>query len=176
MPEHPIGELDAPFSSQGAEPTPWADVEEALDAAEIFWITTVRPDGRPHVTPLVGIWLDGAMHFTTGSGERKERNLRGNAHCVLTTGSNAFREGLDVVLEGEAERVVDAAALGRVAERIAAKYDWRWAVAGDALTEVAGPDPGAEENGARALVFRVAPSKVFAYRRGEVFSATRWRS
>jgi hypothetical protein len=169
MPEQRTGEVDAPFSSPGAGPTPWADVEAVLDAAGIFWIATVRPDGRPHVTPLVAVWLDDVVYFTTGSGERKERNLRGNAHCVLTTGTNAFRDGLDVVLEGIAERVVDGGTLGRVAERIAEKYEWRYAVDGDELAEVAGPDPDAEPRARRALVFGVRPAKVFAYRRGATF-------
>jgi hypothetical protein len=36
---------------------------------------TVRPDGRPQVTPVVAVWLDGAVHFTTGPTERKAHNL-----------------------------------------------------------------------------------------------------
>lgn len=31
-----------------------AAAEELLAAAELYWITSVRSDGRPHVTPLVG--------------------------------------------------------------------------------------------------------------------------
>ena len=46
--------------------------------AELYWITTVRADGRPHVTPLIGVWFDGAMHFTTGLEEQKARNLAAN--------------------------------------------------------------------------------------------------
>jgi len=42
-----------------------------LEDAELFWITTVRVDGRPHVTPLVAVWLDDAIHFATGAGEQQ---------------------------------------------------------------------------------------------------------
>jgi Pyridoxamine 5'-phosphate oxidase len=76
-----------------------------LEAAELFWISTVRADGRPHVTPLVAAWLDGAIHFHTGADEQKAANLRANPHVVLTTGCNRWNEGLDVVVEGEAVRV-----------------------------------------------------------------------
>jgi hypothetical protein len=42
-----------------------------LRAAEVFWITTVRPDGRLHVTPLIAARYDGALHFSTGPAEQK---------------------------------------------------------------------------------------------------------
>ncbi len=48
-----------------------------LEASEIFWLSTVRRDGRPHVTPLPAMWLDGALHFCTGPEEQKAKNLEG---------------------------------------------------------------------------------------------------
>jgi len=62
MLEDPTGELDAPFSSPAASATSWTEVDKALRAAEIFWLATVRPDGRPHTTPLIGAWLHGALY------------------------------------------------------------------------------------------------------------------
>ena len=47
--QEPIGELDTDFSSPGATATPWAEARKNLEDAEIFWLSTVRPDGRPHV-------------------------------------------------------------------------------------------------------------------------------
>src|SRR5689334_23078260 len=58
--------LDHRFSDPGAEPTSWAETKQTLDDAQLFWITTVRRDGRPQVTPLVAVWLDDAVYFTTG--------------------------------------------------------------------------------------------------------------
>ena len=52
--------IDRRFSDPSAAPTPWATTETALQSAELYWITTVREDGRPHVTPLIGLWHDGA--------------------------------------------------------------------------------------------------------------------
>jgi general stress protein 26 len=95
-----------PFSSDGAAPTPWPQARVDLRDSPVYWLTTVRPDARPHVTPLLGIWLDGALYFCTGPAERKARNLAENPHCVLTTGSNQL-DGLDIVVEGEAATMTD---------------------------------------------------------------------
>src|SRR5262245_26617137 len=126
--KEPVAELEPQFSSPGATPTAWATARERLAQAEVCWLTTVRPDGRPHVTPLIAVWLDGALCFSTGETERKARNLVGNPHCVLTTGCNALNEGLDLVLEGDAARVRDEAQLQRLADSFAAEYNWRYTV------------------------------------------------
>ena len=114
----PIAELDPAFSSPDATPTPWSEAVARLEAAEIYWLSTVRPDGRPHVTPLIAVWLDGAPHLTTGPTERKARNLEANQACVLTTGCNELGAGLDVVVEGEAVPVTDTPTLRRVGRRL----------------------------------------------------------
>jgi hypothetical protein len=113
----PVDELDARYSSEGVDPIAWARARGQLEAAEVYWLSTVRPDGRPHVTPVLAVWLDRAMYFTTGPEERKARNLAGNPHCVLTTGSNALNEGLDLVVEGAAVRVTDDAVLRQLPAR-----------------------------------------------------------
>jgi hypothetical protein len=68
----PVTELSA-FSSPNAKPTKWSQARGELTGAEVYWHSTVRPDGRPHVTPLLGIWLEGALYFCTGptSGRRR---------------------------------------------------------------------------------------------------------
>ena len=68
-PREPLTELHAGFSSQGAHPTEWAEGRQHLEEAEVFWLSTVRPDGRPHVTPLLAVWCADAMYFCTGSEE-----------------------------------------------------------------------------------------------------------
>ena len=60
MTTKPRTELDSRFSEPGAQPTSWEDTLDAIKQAELFWISTVRADGRPHVTPLVAVWHDGA--------------------------------------------------------------------------------------------------------------------
>jgi Pyridoxamine 5'-phosphate oxidase len=170
---HPSVELHEPFSSPDATALGWEEAEAVVRDAEIYWVTTVRPGGRPHVTPLVAVWLGDALYFCTGEDEQKARNLRKNVECVLTTGCNAFRSGTDVVLEGAAVRILDEPTLQAVADALLAKYDWPYRVAAGGLEEVGRPDEG--ENRGVAVVFRVAPRKIFAYGRGAVFSATRYR-
>ena len=66
----------------------------------MYWLSSARPDGRPSITPLLGVWLDGAVSFCTGSAERTARNLAQNLCCAPTTGRNTL-DGLDLVVEGE---------------------------------------------------------------------------
>ena len=49
----PTAEIDSRFSDPDAGATPWAEVASTLEGAELYWLTTVRADGRPHVTPLI---------------------------------------------------------------------------------------------------------------------------
>ena len=162
----PTPELHAGFSAPGATPTPWADVLGVLESAELFWISTVRADGRPHVTPLPAVWHDGALYFCTGPGEQKARNLRGNDSCVLTSGNNRWKSGLDVVVEGRAAQVTDQALLVTLAALWESKYDgdWKYEVRDGAF----------DHEGGVAHVFEVRPSKVLAFAKGE-FAQTRFR-
>lgn len=162
----PVTELDAGFSSAEASAMDWAEGRRRIEEAELFWISTVRPDGRPHVTPLISVWVDGAAYFCTGAQERKAKNLAQNSNCILTTGSNLLKEGLDIVIEGEAERVSDEAKLTQIAATYESKYgsEWRFEVR-----------DGAFHHGESsvALVFEVAPVAIFGFGKGE-YSQTRW--
>ncbi len=162
----PTTALDDRFSEPGAAPTSWDDTMRTLETAELFWLTTVRADGRPHVSPLVAVWLDRAIHFSTGASEQKAVNLRSNAHVTLTTGCNQWDRGLDVVLEGDAVQVTDDDALQRLADAWRTKWDGRWQfeARGGSFHHEAGT----------ALVFAVAPTKVLAFGKG-TFTHTRHR-
>lgn len=78
MTSDPVAELHPLYSSPGAAATPWQEVVAVLEHAEIFWISTVRADGRPHVAPLPAMWLNNALHFGTGLDEQKGRNVLRN--------------------------------------------------------------------------------------------------
>ncbi len=175
----PVTELEPQFSSDDATPTSWAEGRERLARAEVYWISTVRPDGSPHgsphVTPLLAVWLDGALYFCTGPDERKAKNLARNSRCALTTGCNTLGEGFDLVVEGDAVRLTDDDGLRRVADAYLSKYgeDWRFAVRDGAFYH----DPGSlpETDPGAAWVYAVAPKKVFGFGKGGPFSQTRWR-
>ena len=73
MPEPvPVTELSA-FSSPNATPTEWSQARDELACAEVYWLSTVRPDGRPHVTPLLGIWLEGLCTSVPDQTNEKQR-------------------------------------------------------------------------------------------------------
>ena len=137
-----------------------------LEQAELYWLTTVRIDGRPHVTPLIGVLQGGVMHFCTGLREQKARNLEHSGQVALPTGNNTWASGLDVVVEGTAVRVVDHDALQRLADAYEAKYgsEWHFDV-GDGMF-------GTGERA--AAVFRIEPTKVLAFAK-EPHAHTRYR-
>lgn len=150
--------LDPRFSDPDTEPTSWHDTVVALESAQLAWITTVRSDGRPHVTPLVAIWHDDAFYFATGPDEQKSVNLRHGTAVALTTGSNDWDRGLDVVVEGHARRVTDRSLLEQLAAEWARKWDGRWQFRAD--------DGGFRHDGDEhgiALVYEVRPTKVLAF-------------
>src|SRR4029453_13596779 len=167
--EAPVTDLDSRFSTSDATAIPWKDAERELQNAGVFWVSTVRPEGRPHVVPLLAVWLEGALYFGTSEGEQKAKNLATNSQVTITTGCNSFAEGLDIVIEGEAMVGGDDAKLRRVAEAQVAKYGEGWRFPVDGI-----------------LVFEVTPIKAFGFGRGEVraggpwaagarYNQTRWR-
>jgi nitroimidazol reductase NimA-like FMN-containing flavoprotein (pyridoxamine 5'-phosphate oxidase superfamily) len=162
----PTTSLDGRFSEPAATATPWEEAVRVLETAELFWITTVRSDGRPHVTPLVAVWLDGALHFGTGAAEQKGVNLRSNPHVILTTGSNTWDHGLDVVVEGDAVRVTDDDTLKRLADVWRTKWDGRW--------QFEAREGAFHHEVGEALVYAVAPVKVLSFGKG-TFSHTSHR-
>ena len=164
----PVTTLDQRYSDEKAVATGWDETRRALEAAELYWISTVRPDGRPHVTPLVAVWVGQALYFCTGADEQKAVNIASNPHVSLTTGCNNWDAGLDVVVEGTAAVVTDNEILHRLAEAWARKWDGRWQyqVRDDCFRH---PDVDA-----RVPVFEVAPTQVLAFTKGN-FSHTKHR-
>lgn len=155
MNAEPTAEIDRRFSDPQAGPTPWSEAWSVLERAELYWLTTVRPDCRPHVTPLIGVVEDSVVHFCTGLREQKARNLERNSQVALTTGNNSWARGLDVVVEGEAARVTDRDSLQQLADAYEAKYgnEWHFDVGDGVFGE--GEDA--------AAVFGVQPAKVLAF-------------
>lgn len=162
----PVTEIDTRFSEPDAVATTWAQTRRVLEEAQLFWLTTVRADGRPHVTPLVAVWHDGAAYFSTGGTEQKGVNLRGNPHVVLTTGCNGWESGLDVMVEGDAVRVTDQALLERLAQAWRGKWNGQW--------QFEARDGAFHHGQGEALVFAVKPAKVLAFGKG-TFTHTRHR-
>jgi pyridoxamine 5'-phosphate oxidase-like protein len=163
----PATRLCAEFSGPGASAVEWGQARRELEQAELFWLSSVRPDGRPHVAPLLGVWLDDAFCFSTGSTERKAKNLAANAHCIVTTGRNVL-DGLDIVVEGTASGVDDDADLRAVAAALETKYGAHFAEGGT------WEDLGDAIRGRQVGVWRIAPTVAFGFAKGASYSQTRW--
>jgi hypothetical protein len=152
------------------DPLSWSRVEAELadpDEMQTTFLATTGPDGKPHAAGVGALWVDGTLYFTSGPGTRKSRHLAENPSCSL---SMALK-GIDVVFEGEAERVTDDAILQRVAERYA-EGGWPATVKDHAFTHEysapsAGPPPW--------YVYAVRPRVAYAVAKEEPNGATRWR-
>ena len=170
------GRIDPRYGDPSATAPPWADIERLLTDAQLYWIVTVRADGRPHAVPLVGVWHDGGFVFCTGRDEQKHRNLEGNQQVAVTTGSTGaegWDSGKDLVVEGTAVRVTDDAMLRTLADAWFAKYgdDWRYEVRDQAFVELG--DSGGSTGGG-AWVYRVEVAKVLAFGDGHGQTAYRF--
>jgi hypothetical protein len=140
--------------------TPWDNARERLadpEPGRHNWLATVRPDGRPHLMPVLVFWMDGALHFVAGEGTQKGRNLAADGRCVIGTESRGL-PSLDIVVEGRAEPLSDADAVRRITEQFNAS-GWPLEARG---VEVHGPNaPTAGPPPYR--IFRVEPIKAFGF-------------
>jgi nitroimidazol reductase NimA-like FMN-containing flavoprotein (pyridoxamine 5'-phosphate oxidase superfamily) len=152
------------ISTDEATVKPWSQARECLESAPKIWLSTARPDGRPHVMPVLVVWVDDTPRFTTRPTSRKGRNLARNPHCVLSVAG----EDLDLVVEGNAIRIEDEAELRRVAAAFQSKYGWELTVRDGQVHEDS--LPGSPEYG----FYEVAPVRAFGYG-ADGMTATRWR-
>ena len=156
----------------GQELMPWGRALEALGTGSLgpevpCFLGTVRPDLRPHSAGVGVAEHDGDLFFTSGPATRKARNLTGNPAATLSL----RLDGIDLVLEGEAQRVVDRATLDQVAAAFRAG-GWPAEVDGDALTaaysaQSAGPPPW--------HLYRLDVHTAFGVGLREPHGASRWR-
>jgi hypothetical protein len=155
----------------GSAELPWSRPRDILtsdspEADLTFFVATVRPDGRPHSAGVGAVWVDSELYFTSGPGTLKSRNLAVNPACSVSV----RLRGIDLVLEGEAQRVTDSSTL----ERVAAVYragGWPVEVDGDAFTAPfsapsAGPPPW--------YLYRLTLHTAVGVASAEPHGATRW--
>jgi hypothetical protein len=98
---------------------PWSWAEARLSGSHNYWISTVRPDGRPHCMGVWGVWSEGEFWFSSGAESLKTRNLLKNANCVICT-ENASQP---VVLEGMARQVTGVPPAVSAAYKAKYEYD-----------------------------------------------------
>jgi nitroimidazol reductase NimA-like FMN-containing flavoprotein (pyridoxamine 5'-phosphate oxidase superfamily) len=132
----------------------WA--EERLTAARNYWLCTTRSDGRPHAMPVWGLWLDGAVFFSTDPDSTKGRNLAARPDVIvhLESGDEV------VVVDGRAEYLAGPDLPAEFVDAYDEKYGHR----------LNGSDPGFG-------FYRVHPARILAWRESDFpTSATRFNS
>lgn len=98
-----------------------AHVDARLRSEPIIWLSTVRPDGRPHLVPVWFLWDGATILIFSQPGVQKVRNLRHNRRVTLAL--NAADDGEDIVIvEGEA-RLLPAGTVDATLPLYAAKYE-----------------------------------------------------
>ena len=143
-------------STSGLKPWPWA--LERLEKAHNYWIATSRPDNRPHLMIVWGVWWHDAFWFSTGPRSRKAKNIATHPQCVI--GTEKADEA--VILEGSAQEIADRALWKEIAEVYDRKYG------GELL-------PLLESSG--GCIFRVEPHTAFGqdeHAENFVEAVTRW--
>jgi hypothetical protein len=139
----------------GAPPIEWQRVRDVLTGITQIpdsggpdrhtpWLTTINPDGSPHVVPIGIVAIDGVWYFNSGAGTRKSRNIAADPRCVMSIATHPF----DLVVEGNATRVADAEELAAVAAAFTAPPPWH--------------------------VYRITPATVFAFGTAEPYGATKF--
>jgi PPOX class probable F420-dependent enzyme len=165
----------------GSPELEWSFVAQGLDGGILqapgtsgpnrhtCWLTTINPDGSPHVTGVGALWVDGTFWFETGRRTRKGTNLERDPRCALSVATSDF----DLVIEATANMVTDPSTVARMAQRWAS-HGWPASVddTGAALTaEYSAPSAGPPPWHVYRLEIRTAT----ALRTTEPGGATRWR-
>lgn len=151
-----------PLGSYTDANIPWAEVEDRLRRAVDYWLSTTRPDGRPHAVPIWGAWLDGAFYFYTEPQTQKVKNLTAQPEMVLH-----LESANDVVIvEGAAQEVAAGSA------------EWQHL---DAALFDKYKDPGSgqglrlSKHARTPVVYRLQPRHVRAWAHGNCFAQSHWR-
>jgi len=137
----------------------WSWAEQRLKKSHNYWITTVKPDGSPHVMVVWGLWQDGRLFFSTGSQSRKARNLKINPNCVVAT----EKANEAIIVEGVAE-LADVPARRKFLGQYTRKYHWDMSSMKQDILSMKEP------------VFAVRPKVVFAlWEKYFQTKSTRWK-
>ena len=129
----------------------WGVVERRLVDAPQYWMATTRADGRPHVVPRWGVWLDGGLFYDGAPTTVHAGNLRANGACTLH-----LEDGWKAVVVDGTAAPADRPGLelgGRIAAEMARKYEDRGYA----------PEPDAWEGEAAGGLMRFTPVKALAW-------------
>lgn len=97
---------------------PWNKVDVWLRGYRSIWVSTTRPDGRPHAAPVWYLWDGEHIYFASNKKSQKAKNLARQPQIVVHAG-----DGDDVIiLEGVTEIVTEAKEWEQVNQAYMEKY------------------------------------------------------
>ena len=139
----------------------WRWATERLEKGRTYWIASARPDGKPHVMPVWGVWLSDAFFFSTGNQSRKARNLAANSRCSVATEIDFEKRPKkgeikdSIIIEGVADLVPDSRTRKKFSKIYQEKYAWNM-------------------DGFNQPIYRVNPKVIFGLTSEFNQTATRW--
>ena len=157
MPKDPNASVIASDAEPGTEPLSWDEVRQRFDAETSYWVATAGRDGRPHVRPVLAVWVRDKIYSTTGPGARKGRHLRARPECSIAARAPA----IDIVVEGATSWVDDRNLLEQIATADDSKYGWPVTITDENMFDapygapIAGPPP--------YRVYEITPTVVYAF-------------
>ena len=134
-----------------------------------YFLGTIRPDGRPHVAGFGALWFEDALNLVSGPNTQKSKNLAANPNCTVAVAL----DGIDLAMNGIAERVTDRAKLEDTAK---AYRDDGWPAEVDATGEaLIAPFSAPSAGTAPWYLYRITFDSVTGVATREPNGATRWR-
>jgi hypothetical protein len=124
-----VAKVIAIDAAADAAPIDWEEARQLFAAERSYWVATTSDDGRPHVRPVLAVWVDERIYSTTSPAARKGRNLASRPSAALT----ARAPTMDIVIEGPVAWIDDPQRLRRIGEAYQDKYAWPVTVAGNAF-------------------------------------------
>lgn len=129
----------------------WEQVTPRLEASAQYWMATTRPDGRPHVVPRWGAWIDGHLWYDGSPDTVHVRNLAANPACVLH-----LEDGWETVIVEGTSTPAQPPGLD-LGARIAAVFAEKYGARGYA------PEADAWEGPSAGGLLRFNPTKAMAW-------------
>jgi len=130
----------------------WTWAHDRFSEAHNYYLSTTRVDGRPHVMPVWGVWIDRAFYFSTGRQSRKSKNLSLNPSCVVCPESASKA----VILEGTAKEIGEGSVRSQFVVAYKKKYDW-------------------DMSDTKEPIYEVRPVVIFGITENANSNPTRWR-
>lgn len=120
MPEISRPKLPKGYADNPASYVTWDWVAAQLAESKNYWLCSVRPDGRPHVVPRWGAFLDDKFYYDGSPETRHAHNIAKNPHVSLHLESGTQV----IILEGTSQPAgkPDPELAKRLAEAIGGKY------------------------------------------------------